>query len=94
MQDKEFELLTQNKQLLDKIHKLELDIKDLEYTNKKLIKINRKKELSILEALSSLSFYANSNNYDDYEEFGEPSSVEVDNGKRARKSIGFIKNKP
>lgn len=88
----EIKLLKRNKELLDKLYKLKLYVKELEKTNEGLIKINNEKENSILKALFSLTFYSNKDNYDDYEEFGEPSTIEVDNGKRAREAIKVIKN--
>lgn len=93
----EIYLLKRNKELLDELaltkrKLMELEIKFEDSYVKKLTKINREKEDSIIEALSALAFYADENNYTDYEEFGEPSSIEVDEGKRARKAIEVIKN--
>lgn len=93
----EIQLLKRNKELLDELSLtkrklMELEIKFEDSYVKKLTKINREKEDSIIEALSALTFYADESNYTDYEEFGEPSSVEVDSGKRAKKAIKVIKN--
>lgn len=94
---REVDLLKRNEQLLDELYKTKLKLRDYEIKFdesyiKKVIEINREKEDSIIEALSALTFYADESNYTDYEEFGEPSSIEVDSGKRAKKAIKVIKN--
>ena len=93
----EIKLLKRNKELLDELALTKRKVINLEtqldesYV-KKIVKINREKEESIIEALTQLTFYADENNYTDYEEFGEPSSIDIDSGKRARKAIEIIKN--
>lgn len=88
----EVKLLKRNQELLEQLHKTTLDLEGYVQMNEGLVKINGEKEETILALLEAMTFYSDKDNYHDYEEFGEPSTIDVDEGKRARKAIQISKD--
>lgn len=89
--EREIDLLERNKVLLDQLHKTTVQLEEYSNINEGLVKINNEKEESILTLLGAMVFYADKDNYHDYDEWNKPSTITEDEGERARKAIQISK---